>query len=434
MGVPSSAIVYTGAAGDMPGSNRGAAYSEGLGETLNIVNQGLQDIRLYEAERKKDQQAKMKAWQDFNMEDPDVWNVDLPKIQEKVTEYKEYMKKLKLNPKIDPRNLPPDEQTKVDQMVREIKRQTNAAKVNAKIWEKDKTEVDKNPTKYDQGHAAKWAKEFMREDITPEERLRYAQSNSIFKNNVNLVDVVEKIDELTKEEEIKVNGRTMIKKDPEKFKNLLGIYFKDQVGMGDYEALLPRYGNDEVKLYEEAVSMFKDMNPGKPKPVTRSGTTTKKKDDTPKYGTGKWGDLSIEVEEGAPIEYFAPGFNRMAITKNNQELAPLSGIAGGRTNGYRSIPVFKPTGFFYAQNGDVSVIGYELDSQGDPVLDEATGEPKEIWVSYEDNKPKFKSYLDGFDPRVEFETRNGSASTGTSSGGQTPEDAANEILNELYKQ
>jgi hypothetical protein len=124
----------------------------------------------------------------------------------------------------------------------------------------------------------------------------------------------------------------------------------------------------------------------------------------------------------------------MAITKNNQELAPLSGIAGGQTNGYRSIPVFKPTGFFYAQNGDVSVIGYELDSVGDPVLDEATGEPKEIWVSYEDNKPKFKSYLDGFDPRVEFETRNGSVSTGTSSGGQTPEDAANEMLKELYKQ
>jgi predicted phage terminase large subunit-like protein len=138
MGVPSAAIVYTGASGNMPGSNRGAAYSEGLGETLNIVNQGLEDIRSYEAERKKDQQAKMQAWQDFNMEDPDVWNVDLPKIQEKVTEYKEYMKKLKLNPKIDPRNLPLDEQKKVDEMVREIKRQTNAAKVNAKIWEKDK--------------------------------------------------------------------------------------------------------------------------------------------------------------------------------------------------------------------------------------------------------------------------------------------------------
>lgn len=434
MGVPSAAIVYTGASGNMPGSNRGAAYSEGLGETLNIVNQGLQDIRSYEAEKKKDQEAKMRAWQDFNMEDPDVWNVDLPKVQEKVTDYTEYMKKLKLNPKIDPRNLPPDEQTKVDQMVREIKRQTNAAKVNAKIWEKDKPEVDKNPNKYDQGHAATWAQQFMRDDITPEERLKYAQSNSIFKNNVNLVDVVEKIDDLMEDEEIKVNGRTMIKKDPEKFKNLLGIYFKDQVGTGDYEALSPRYGNDDAKLYEEATSMFTDMNPGKPKPVTKTGTTTQKKDDTDKYGVGKWSGLSIEVDDGGSPDYFAPGINRMAITKNNQELPPINGIAGGKTNEGRVIPIFQPTDFFYAQDRDVSVQGYELDDQGNRILDEKTGKIKQIWVSYKENQPKFKSYLNGFDPRLEFQERNKDTPTEPSSGGQTPEEAAQEMLDELDNQ
>jgi len=411
MGVPSSAIVYTGAAGDMPGSNRGAAYSEGLGETLNIVNQGLQDIRLYEGERKKDQQAKMQAWQDFNMEDPDVWNVDLPKIQEKVTEYKEYMKKLKLNPKIDPRNLPPDEQTKVDQMLREIKRQTNAAKVHAKMWEKDKPEVDKNPAKYDQGHAAEWAKQFMRDDMTPEERLRYAQSNSIFKNNVNLVDVVEKIDEMMEEEEIKEGNRTMIKKDPEKFKNLLGIYFKDQVGMGDYEALIPRYKYDNDKLYEEAVSMFKYMNPGKPKPVTKTGTTTPRKDTTPKYGTSKWGDLSIVVEPTASTDYFEHGYNDMAITKNNQELDPIEGIDGGSNNNFRTIAKYKPVKFYLAKGGrDVSVQGYELDEDNNYVTDD-NGNPIEVWVSYNQNKTKLKSYLDGFDPLMEFKERN--KNTGT---------------------
>jgi hypothetical protein len=406
MGVPSAAIVYTGAAGDMPGSNRGAAYSEGLGETLNIVNQGLEDIRSYEAERKKNQQEKVKAWDDFLMEDPDVWNIDLPKIQEKVTEYNEYIHGLMNDPKVDPRNLSTDQRKRINEMTREIKKQTNAAKMNAKIWDKGRDDVSKNPKEWDSGHATIWGKQFMNPDITPEERLSFAQANSIYKRNVELVDVVEKIDELMDEEEIKVNGRTMIKKDPEKFKNLLGIYFKDQVGSQDYEALITRYENDPAKLYEEATSLFKDMNPGKPKPITKSGG-----------GSGSGGGGGKKDKEP---EITITGQGKKTDSKWNQNYA-INKISLGKTkpiyaydfagNAYAN---FVPQdGFYLRPEGGVTAIGYGTDADGRQV---------KVEVDYDTNMENFTgagypNIFDEFRSRTSVKSPTGKTYTGVPQGG-----------------
>lgn len=85
MGVPSAAIVYTGESGQLPGSGKGAAYSEGIDNTIDIVNNYMKQSREYEKNKEEERKEKLDSWNKYLMDTPDVWALDYGSVVEKET-------------------------------------------------------------------------------------------------------------------------------------------------------------------------------------------------------------------------------------------------------------------------------------------------------------------------------------------------------------
>jgi len=425
MGVPSAAIVYTGAAGEMPGSGRGAAYFEGVNIDNTVIDKALEDLRTYEKERAKEEQDKRKAWDDLMLEDVDSWNVDMPKIEEKANEYTNYIHSLMQDPKKDPQNLPIEDRKKINQMAAEIKKMTNAAKTNQEIWKRDSLEISKNPDKYDQLHATDWSKNFMNPDLTPQQRLEYAQQNNIFRKNVNLLDVVGSIDDAMSEGEYKKDGQAWIGKDPEGFKKVFNTMLNNANFSQDYDSLLSQYG-DKDKLEAAAVDMFKQMNPGKKRPPKQTGSgggdgggdkKTKKKVEI--ISTGKV--AGKDWDQNYSINVLSVGNDAPAIFANSN---PVYNENGELIQ--ESIPVsnFKPVGGFYLKKGGaVTAIGTGETDDGKQV---------KVEVDYDTNKYNFESngYPNMFDI---FRQKTGAGYGTTKAKTETDEEAAKRIFEELSK-
>ena len=278
MGVPSAAVVYTGAAGEMSGSGKGAAYSEDVSSTLENTNQWLKDIREDERLRNEEQKKKAEAWNTMLEETPDIWNIDFEKVNEKSLAFNTYVKSLQ-SAGYDPYNLPPDKLREMQRLEAEVVKETNSAKANKEYWDKNTFNIKEDAGKtWDEKYAAEWFRKYADPNLSPSERAKMRQGDGPYMKKVNLFDLVSDVSGEMSEYDIIEGENKITRKDLQGFKNLLGIHFKSPGGADDYESLMRIGGyKNEDELIKEAETIFKALNPEtslpKDKPK-KTGTTS----------------------------------------------------------------------------------------------------------------------------------------------------------------
>jgi len=410
-------------------ASQGRVGSQGGGEatvfdTSQFYNQMYniqKDVMLNQEKKRKEYEQQQATWNSL-LEDPgDVWQSDYEQVNKAVTEYNDFIIDMK-SKGLDPETLDASLMRKMKQLESAVRKATSAAKDNETYYNQSFNILNQDKAgKYNKEYAAQWLKDYADPNKSPQDRAKMRNESNPFKLNY---DIIEFVDKTIPEESIDDTGRKkVIYRDENAHKAIVLSYIQnDPLGEEVFESL-KEPGETEIMFAERIAKLgqakYKPKTDVQPAPVraTSSGKSTTKKAN--EYGSGVWGDLSIVVEPGANTEYFGSGYNQMAITKNNQELAPIQGIDGGSNNGYRTIPKFKPTGFYLSKGGmDVSVKGYELDDDNNYVTDDE-GKPVEIWVSYNQNKAKLKSYLNGFDPLTEFNERNNPTGTTSTSTGSS---------------
>lgn len=410
MAIPSAAVVYTGASGEMSGSGKGAAYSEDVSSSLQNMNQWLKDIREDEKLRKEEQQKKNNAWNTMLEETPDVWNLDFEKVKEKSLAYNDYVRSLR-EQGYNPYDLPTKESRELERLRAEVVRETNAAKANKEWWDKNTFNINEDDGKtWDKGYATKWFEQYANPDITPSERSKIRQQGNPYQRNVDLVDIVSDLTDKMEEQKITQGGYDITQKTEEDFKNLLSIYFQDQAGMEEYESLMNRgkYKTDD-DLMKEAVSIFNSIY--KPDKVKRSTPQQPKKDKEEKksgYGTGNWnGQLTITYGNDAAYPS-ATRANAISITRtSSNDNLPFLNLKDDNGN----LIQFQPTDF-YLKGDEVSIRGFK--KQG--------GKDVDSYISYNKNKQALKAQMNGYDVMEDFIQKNNSTdntdtSTGTGSTG-----------------
>ena len=429
MGVPSAAIVYTGESGNMQGSGRGAAYSEGIGSTLDIIDKGLKDIRENEKLKKQEAMQKANAWNSLMEETPDVWNVDYESVNEKANAYTKYVTDLKYAG-YDPFNLPSKEMRELTRLRNEVSKEATAAKANKEWWDKNTFNINEDAGKtWDQGYAAEWFKKYTDPSLTPSERAKLRQESNPYQKNVDLVDIVATIGKQMDDQKITKGGYDITQKSPEDFKKLISIYFADQGGMDDYEALMSRgkYKNDE-ELLNDATTIFKSLY--QPSSVKRpsSGSTTKpkeQKEDKFKYGGKTWGDnLSVSAGKNANFDPNVT-YNTIVVNKDQKPLPAIEVPTGDGG----AVEHFQPVSFHMRSDKDpsgnkyISVLGNIYDEKGN-----VTGQK---WLDYDAMKPYFTSQMEQFDVREQLRELNNPTSTGVGTTGttETPAQRAVRIAN-----
>jgi hypothetical protein len=412
MGVPSAAIVYTGESGNMQGSGRGAAYSEGIGSTLDIIDKGLRDIRENEKLKKQEALQKANAWNSLMEETPDVWNVDYEKVNEKANAYTQYVADLK-TAGYDPFNLPAKEMRELTRLRNEVAREATAAKANKEWWDKNTFNINDDAGKtWDQGYAAKWFEKFTDPNLTPSERAKLRQQGNPYLKNVNLVDIVSNIGGQMDEQKITQGGYDITGKNKEDFKKLISIYFADQAGMDDYEALMSggKYKTDE-DLMNDASTIFDSLyKTDKVKRATSGGGTKKKDENVSGYGTGNWNNKLSVSSQVLPNFKSGVTANTLYVTRTgtNDNVPPIQmADATGKTVN------FQPISYHLRDDGAISVLGEVI---GTDALNNQTR--TQTWMDYDANKSAFQSQLMGMDLREEFNARNG-GTTGTTKTGKT---------------
>lgn len=403
MAVPSAAIVYTGASGEMSGSGKGAAYSEDISSTLKNTNQWLKDIREDERLKKEEQQKQAEAWNTMLEETADVWNLDFEKVKEKGLAYNDYVRFLR-GQGYNPYDLPAKESRELERRKAEVVRETNAAKANKEYWDKNTFNVDEDAGKtWDQGYATKWFEQYADPNLSPSERAKIRQQGKPYQRKVDLVDIVADLTDKMEEQKLTQDGYDITQKTEEDFKNLLSIYFKDQAGMDEYEALMSKgkYKTDD-DLMKEAVSIFNSIY--KPDKVKRSTPQQPKKDKEEKvtgYGTGNWdGKFSITYGNDAAFPA-AKEANVINITRTgpNDNLPFLNLLDDDG-----KLIEFQPT-TFYLRGNEVSIRGFKKEN----------GKLVDKWISYNKNKDALRSQMNGYDVMEDFKKKNDSnANTGTS--------------------
>lgn len=424
MGVPSAAVVYTGGAGEMSGSGKGAAYSEDASPVLESMNQWLKDIREDEKLKREEQRKKAEAWNAMLEKTPDVWNLDFEKVKEKSLAYNDYVRSLR-EQGYNPYDLPSKESRELERLRTEVIRETNAAKANKEYWDKNTFNVDEDAGKtWDQGYATKWFEQYADPNLTPSERAKIRQQGKPYQRKVDLVDIVADLTDKMEEQKLTQGGYDITQKTEEDFKNLLSIYFKDQAGMDEYEALMSKgkYKTDD-DLMKEAVSIFNSIY--KPDKVKRSTPQQPKKDKEEKptgYGTGNWGG-QLTVTYGNDAQFpSAKTANKINITRTtSNDNLPFLNLQDD--NG--KLIEFQPTTFFLKGN-EVSVYGMKNEN----------GKKIPAWISYNKNKEALKSQMNGYDVMEDFiKINDPNANTGTSTGTgsksskETPEERAVKIAN-----
>ena len=276
MAAPVGSRVFTGVSGEQSGYGKGAAYVPDATKTLNIISQGLKDIREDERQRKLEAQKKANAWNSLMEETPDVWEIDFEKVNEKSTAYTNYVVSLK-EQGFDPYNLPPKELRELNRLKSEVIREANAAKANKEYWDKNTLNINNDAgKKFDQGYAADFFKSYTDPSMSPTERAKYRMENDPYLKNVNLIDIVSDLYDKMPLETNPVGKQIVTTKDEEKFKSLFDIYLNSDTGKDDYDALMKRgdYATDDA-LTEDALKAFRSMNEksSKDKPKTTSGGT-----------------------------------------------------------------------------------------------------------------------------------------------------------------
>lgn len=424
MGVPSAAIVYTGAAGEMSGSGKGAAYSEDVSSTLENTNKWLKDIREDERLRKEEQRKKAEAWNTMLEKTPDVWNLDFEKVREKADAYNNYVIDLK-EQGYDPYNLPADKMREMNKLQADVIRETNAAKANKEYWDKNTFNIDEDAGKtWNQEYATKWFEQYADPNLTPSERAKIRQQGKPYQKNVDLTDLVSTIGDTMEEQKLTQGGYDITGRDKEDFKKLLSIYFNDQSGMEDYEALMNsgKY-KDDAELMKKAEEIFDAIY--KTDKIKRSTPQQPKKDKEEKpagYGTGNW-DGKFSITYGKDDAYPpAKEANTIHITRTgpNDDL-PFINVLDD--NG--KLIQFQPT-TFYLKNNEISVRGFKKEN----------GKDVDTYISYNKNKEKLKSQMNGYDVMEDFikiNDPNANTGTSTSTGSTRGQKTLAELMKEQNK-
>ncbi len=386
----------------MPGSGRGAAYAEDVSSTLENTNQWLKDIRENEKLKKKEAQQKANAWNSMLEENPDVWNIDFEKVREKAEVYNNYVIGLK-EQGYDPYNLPPSEMKELNKLQSELVRETNAAKANKEWWDKNTFNINEDAGKtWDQGHATEWFKQYADPNLSPVERAKMRQEGNPYLKNVDLVDIVSDLTNKMEEQKLTQGGYDITQKTEEDFKNLVSIYFADQAGMDDYEALM---GSGKYKteddLINEAVSIFNSLY--QPSKVKRGGS-----------GGGGSGSGGTKKEPDVLIT----GQSKETDPKWDQSYS-VNKIALGKTkpvyvydvNGNPVMNFVPADGFYLKPGGAVAAVGYGTIEE---VQLDGTKLAKQIQVEIDYNKNKGNFDAQGY-PNIfdEFRTRTSSTSSAT---------------------
>lgn len=413
MGVPSAAIVYTGESGEMSGSGKGAAYSEDASPVLENMNQWLKDIREDEKLKKEEQRKTAEAWNAMLEETPDVWNLDFEKVKEKSLAYNDYVRTLR-EQGYNPYDLPAKESRELEKLRAEVIRETNAAKANKEWWDKNTFNINEDAGKtWDQGYATNWFEQYANPDITPSERAKIRQQGNPYVRNVDLTDIVSSIGDAMEESKITQGAYDITSRNKDKFKTLLGIHFKDQSGMDEYDSLMRsgKYADDNA-LMADAEKIFDALY--EPSKVKRSTPQQPKKDKEEKvtgYGTGNW-DGKLSITYGKDDAYPpAKEANSIHITRTgpNDDL-PFINVLDD--NG--KLIQFQPS-VFYLKGNEISVRGFKKQD----------GKDVDTYISYNKNKEKLKSQMSGYDVMEDFNKINDpnantgtSTSTGSTTGGQ----------------
>lgn len=397
MGVPSAAVVYTGESGEMSGSGKGAAYSEDVSTTLENTNQWLKDIREDEKLKREEQRKKAEAWNSMLEETPDVWNLDFEKVKEKSLAYNDYVRSLR-EQGYNPYDLPAKESRELERRKAEVIRETNAAKANKEYWDKNTFNIDEDAGKtWNQEYATKWFEQYADPNLSPSERAKIRQQGKPYQKNVDLTDLVSTIGDTMEEQKLTQGGYDITGRDKEDFKKLLSIYFNDQSGMEDYEALMNsgKY-KDDAELMKKAEEIFDALY--KTSKVKRGGS-----------GGGTKGGSGTEKETKPPV-YAAdktsePEYDQ-SIAKNKINVENRTPVYVTDKDGNK-VANFVPGEFKIKPGGAVDVFGKGTNSQDTQV---------DIVIDYNLNKNEFlsKGYPNIFDL---FRDANDLTST-SSTGGQ----------------
>jgi hypothetical protein len=410
MGVPSAAVVYTGAAGEMSGSGKGAAYSEDISSSLENMNQWLKDIREDEKLRKEEQQKKNNAWNTMLEKTPDVWNLDFEKVKEKSLAYNDYVRSLR-EQGYNPYDLPAKESRELERLKTEVIRETNAAKANKEYWDKNTFNIDEDAGKtWNQEYATKWFEQYADPNLTPSERAKIRQQGKPYQKNVDLTNLVYSIGEKMEEQKLTQGGYDITGRDKEDFKKLMSIYFNDQSGMEDYEALMNsgKY-KDDADLMKKAEEIFEaTFKADKTKRSTTKQSREDKEEKESGYGTGNW-DGKLTITYGNDAAYPAANkANAISITRTaSNDNLPFLNLQDDNGN----LIQFQPTAF-YLKGNEISIRGFK--KQG--------GKDVDSYISYNKNKQALKAQMNGYDVMEDFIQKNNSTdntdtSTGTGSTG-----------------
>jgi len=402
MAAPVGSRVYTGMAGEQSGYGKGAAYVPDATKTLELMSQGLKDIREQEKQRKLEAQKKSNAWNSLMEETPDVWEIDFEKVNEKSLAYTNHVISLKERG-YDPFNLPPEELRELNKLKTELIREANAAKGNKEYWDKNTLNINNDAgKKFDQGYATEFFKTYTDPSMSATERAKYRMENDPYLKNVNLIDIVSGIYDKMPLETNTVGKQIITTKDEEKFKSLFDIYLNSDVGKDDYDALLKRgdYASDDA-LVEDALKAFKSMNErsSKDKPKTTSGgsgTTTSKKPSIKVKGV----DTDTKGDDGNPKYDQTLKYNKILLD-NTPSVYVMS------TDG-RRIKDFQPVGGFRMRpDRHIEVIGEGKAEDDNSIV--------EVVVDYgtNENKDQFdiKGYPDMFTAFKDAENAAGSKKT-----------------------
>lgn len=379
----SAATVFTGLQGGRGDNSGSAAVLDTYGDFNQDYYYRLWEQQKATAAKEKEAKAKEqnKAWAEYSMEMPDVWQVDSPFLERDLMEYDKTITDMRLAGK-DPENMYGPDGKKVKELQTGLLKQKAIATDNEKFYNDARAKIDADKGQnFDIGYAQNWLKEYADPNKTPQDRAKMRMEGSPYKLNITVTDFV--ADTISDETQ---DGRRIFR-DPKAHEAKVRGVIDSPNGDMIFEAL-KKDGEDKESFTKRMVAEGQLMFPPERKPSPQGSSSSSS------GGGGGWGDkLSINVESGTFGELVQGVPNTVDVKRKgtNDDLPPIEVVDDGG-----AAITFQPVRFLKTNDG-WKVYGKKQTTKAATAMSPATTVTENVTIDYGKNHGAFVAQMEGFD-------------------------------------